>query len=78
MPPKANVKKDPSVQVELEKLENCANCRFYKPSLISPGTGHCRRYPPTIIGFSDEGESAADYPVLDDEDWCGEHQWRPQ
>jgi len=52
---------------------SCENCRYYF-------FGFCRRYPPTVLidPSSEEDETVSQWPTVEPEDWCGEHQVRRQ
>lgn len=67
----------------------CGTCAFYEPPKPRGGTvGECHRYPPQMLargigGSFDEGhgsfrveEADSNWPLVADEDWCGE--WRPK
>lgn len=62
--------------------ETCKTCRWWdvykQETEADPGEGHCRRFPPTYIG-SGGGISMIDFcfPIVLNDDRCGEHQPRP-
>jgi hypothetical protein len=58
--------------------ERCENCRFFKRQEGFSG-GHCRRFPPTIVGNLIESERYGreitwdqTMPYTQIADWCGE------
>jgi hypothetical protein len=74
---------------EVKVPEQCATCRFWDNSEnakescdeVSHDLGLCKRYPPTIhpqagtrIGNTSFGVNYPVFPLLDDDDWCGEYQ----
>lgn len=54
-------------------IATCENCRYYF-------FGFCRRYPPTVFvdPESQEDETLSQWPAVEAEDWCGEHQFRQE
>lgn len=54
-------------EIEKENQE-CSNCKFYS----GDRHGICRRYPPKIIGFDSMDNQNSEFPVVDQDDWCGE------
>ena len=72
-------------------VERCGNCRFYHGQRVGATImrGHCRRYPPSApicvdvndyeppcwLEAYETGELMTEYPVVFDEEWCGE--WTP-
>lgn len=59
----------------------CSTCRFFVPCTVVRGEGACRRFPPLIVPIQDwvqnsDGHvwtTAAEWPVVRDGYWCGEH-----
>lgn len=53
----------------------CATCRWQDG-------GHCRRMPPTMVPWPTDNqhpimyEPATTWPLVNADDWCGEHQTR--
>ena len=47
--------------------EFCYNCRYFFD-------GICRRYPPTVVEWDDEGNAM--FPEVSGDTWCGE--WKPE
>jgi hypothetical protein len=55
--------------IPIAAAEYCGNCRFYRKS---EDGGQCRLNPPVMYA---EGESLfAVRPIVDEDDWCGQHQ----
>lgn len=55
---------------------NCRTCQWFD-AMSSGHVGSCRRYPPTVIPYHKEGSTQRDtteWPVVEAEDWCGEHK----
>ncbi len=53
----------------------CLECRFFEISLMDPHKGLCRRNaPPVTLGADSEDAPPRDtwWPVVYDDDWCGE------
>ncbi len=49
----------------------CKTCRFYDPFPDRPSMGRCRRHAP-------RPGTTAHWPSVNDFDWCGEWQEKPQ
>jgi hypothetical protein len=49
--------------------QHCGNCRFFKKM---GDNGECRFNPPTVFS---EGEAVfCIRPIMEPDDWCGQHQ----
>ena len=48
-----------------KRVESCTTC-YFKEGI------RCHRYPPSLISRG----SALNYPIVDDNGWCGE--WKPK
>ena len=74
---------------DAEKVEMCADCRFFKYAFEDghafAEVGECKRYPPVSSPFwesqchKDTGRKevraiSAEFPMVGDQDWCGEFQ----
>jgi hypothetical protein len=61
-----------------EMQRDCYTCRFWKGS--SHGEGECRRHPPQLTVVPDGNEECPGvktaWPETDQEDWCGEWEFR--
>lgn len=79
-------------RVELPQAERCDGCRWWKripETMIEwdrsgcESLGECRRYPPVTKGklsknvFGEPMALNAYYPVVDNENWCGEFSPTP-
>lgn len=53
-------------------IENCGNCRFYKPEPMQRGQGACHAGPPSplVLGNTLIGAFAPTTP----REWCGAHK----
>jgi hypothetical protein len=59
---------------ERSREATCSACRFFDRFYSSCSSGFCRRSPPRIIGKHEDGDWMANWPTVDDDDWCGEYQ----
>ena len=55
----------------------CDECRYFEPTFNHQGRltdrGECRRRPPAMVGLSSEAFIAdGHFPLVNDNDWCGE------
>lgn len=56
-------------------IGECKGCRYFKPNQKQQGReGECRRYAPRPHADSDDllGTFFVAFPVVFDDDWCGE------
>ncbi len=53
----------------------CATCRYWDKDPTGGGDfGWCHRYPPQLLGKSKNyGEDFSLFPLVMDNEWCGEH-----
>ena len=51
--------------------DTCGNCRFIRFG-SSLEVGFCQRFPPLLSDA--DGEMAFTFPVVTDDEWCGEYQ----
>lgn len=54
--------------------ERCETCQFFTPSSKLAVDGWCRRYVPQIVVI--DNEVATQFPHINYDDWCGEHEQR--
>ena len=79
----------PTTDERPDRCETCPDCRYFDDSCWRDGNGNyhardgmrddigeCRRYPPTVTGISDEGDTEMAWPEVHGEYWCGE--WQPK
>ena len=57
-------------------LLRCDRCRWWDATHrrlegAPPGSGYCRKHKPTVFSF--EGRYWGGWPLVDAEDFCGEH-----
>jgi hypothetical protein len=65
--------------IKRQPLSACEACKFFLPDTldytdqVTKHFGICRRYPPSAIGYSSEGEhiETALRPMVATTDWCG-------
>lgn len=50
----------------------CATCRFWSPP-NAVGDAHCRRSAPVIFQKREHPDTGARWPIVESDDWCGEH-----
>lgn len=57
-------------------MQQCATCPYYFER-HAPAHAECRRYPPRVVaegaGVPHRTEGVTEWPVVDDDDFCGEH-----
>ncbi len=54
-------------------MNECKDCRFWKPIISSPETrGQCRFNPPTV--FSSNGFRDSAWAVTNYDNWCGKFE----
>lgn len=66
------------------KNEICKNCRFFTfdfvEQYVTTGENNkrfqCRRFAPRMFSGSGEGWSNQLFPVIREEDWCGEFEFQ--
>ena len=51
----------------------CQTCRFWD-SFDDERCGDCHRYPPTVYGQNEFGDTMTDCPMTNKNHWCGEWQ----
>ena len=54
----------------------CAFCKFFKQKIGEYAIGHCRRYPPQLTTYTDDGyvNPWSYFPEIASDEWCGEFQ----
>lgn len=52
--------------------KHCRNCMFYEADKDNPKTGECHKNPPQWRGIDDNDEFNCEFPLVDDDDWCGQ------
>lgn len=66
-----------------ERLDTCSSCRFFARHDSSQGA--CRRRGPVVISISEQNYSTGEqpkmvsmsvWPMIGEEDWCGEYEVR--
>jgi hypothetical protein len=57
----------------MSKVDTCKNCVFFHPFIGIPRHGKCKRYPPTVYACDEDFSTNTTQPMVDDDDWCGEH-----
>jgi hypothetical protein len=50
----------------------CKECRFYDKYIHLSKRGTCCRYPPVPTGRDYEGDLETEWPIVHEDDWCGE------
>jgi hypothetical protein len=50
---------------------NCGLCKWYR-HIDRDGAGVCHRYPPTQRAIGTTGQAAAEHPIVEAADYCGE------
>lgn len=70
----------------MEPKRYCLSCKFFEGDKDDSGEGSCHRFPPSTPDFIKRGQlptgeiffqsdlSAAKFPRVFNESWCGEHQ----
>lgn len=54
-------------------MEQCLFCRHFRADIEDEdGLGECRRFPPVVVADEDGAYSA--FPLIDEEQVCGEFQ----
>jgi len=56
-------------------VKQCQNCKFFERRKdLNESLGFCHRYPPNVLEeFAlDEEPAAGQFPLMIDDDWCGE------
>lgn len=57
----------------------CGNCRYWRrldDSDQMPAEdvlGDCVRFPPSVVGVTEDGEAVQTVPIVEAQHWCGEH-----
>lgn len=54
----------------MDQDDCCINCMFF--ALIGNGIGECRRYAPHPRNTTPVGMTRAQWPYVDEDDFCGE------
>ena len=57
-----------------ENLMDCANCLYYKQSIVDKDRGICRVKPPQFKHWYDSTGNGY-WPKISKSDWCGEFSW---
>lgn len=72
-------RKKPKTSNEYLALSRCVNCRHWMrldDSEQMPAEdvlGECLRYPPKVLGLTEDGETVQGLPIVEARHYCGEH-----